>query len=84
VLIPVTETHSHTDERVFDLCMSLRRFAWSSMHDMAWSTLSRGRSTFQPVMAVVLVMRVSQMAHLCGNLPRAGLAETFAPASGMT
>jgi hypothetical protein len=56
-------------------CMSLRRCARSSMRDTAWSALSRGRPTSQPAMAVALVMRVSHMAHLCGNLHRAGLTE---------
>lgn len=56
-------------------CMSLRRFAWSSMHDTAWSALSRGRPISQTVMAVALVMRVSQMAHLRGNRHRAGFTE---------
>jgi hypothetical protein len=39
------------------------------------------QTDFQPAMAVALVARVSQMAHLCENLHRAGpTGNTSAPA----
>jgi Protein of unknown function (DUF1275) len=41
--------------------------------DGAEGTESRQTPSYEPAMAVALVMRVSQMAHPCGNLHRAGL-----------
>ena len=81
------ESCAHADERVFDSCVGLRRFAWSSCRPATDAACSLGRSTRQPAIAVALRSRDGTYS-LTGNERRRQMLKRYiltgAPGGGKT